>query len=210
MPCDPIRWRVSPFERTTRICETLSSVMRRVYSSSRFVARMARIIVRSGSEAFGAVPRSACKTAVSANGRERARTLAPIRQAGGHWFKPSTAHLSLSRTGFRGERESPDAAGGTILCEAVFVNTVLARLAPPATPREIERHRGGGGSQASSLTARFNRREHPVQNLWRVLAARTASSGTQGRGMPELRRFTAVRHLWPPEARPSRRLLRQE
>jgi len=42
-----------------------------------------------------------------------------VRQAGGHWFKPSTAHLSLSRTGHRDERDDPDAAGGTILCEAV-------------------------------------------------------------------------------------------
>jgi hypothetical protein len=58
------------------------------------VATMATLDVRSGLEPFRGSSELPCKSAVSANRAERARMAASIRQAGGHWFEPSTAHLT--------------------------------------------------------------------------------------------------------------------
>ena len=62
----------------------------------------------------------------------------------------------------------------------------------------------GGRFRSSSLTLslaiRCSSRGHPVQNLRRVLAARAASSGPQGRGMSELWRLTSLRYVRSPEA----------
>ena len=54
------------------------------------------VAVRSFSE-------NPCKQAVSAHSSERPRTPAPSRQAGGHWFEPSSAHLM--NTGIAASRD---------------------------------------------------------------------------------------------------------
>ena len=56
------------------------------------MARMARIAVRSGSFRRSVAGRIRLNHAVWANASELTRTAAPNRQAGGHWFEPSTAH----------------------------------------------------------------------------------------------------------------------
>jgi hypothetical protein len=53
---------------------------------------MARFGVRSGSLNRSLETVIALNGAVSANQRELTRTVAASRQAGGHWFEPSTAH----------------------------------------------------------------------------------------------------------------------
>ena len=58
------------------------------------MARMARIGVRSSSLKRSVGSRISLNQAPWANARELARTVAPNRQAGGHWFEPSTAHKS--------------------------------------------------------------------------------------------------------------------
>jgi hypothetical protein len=56
--------------------------------------------------------------AVSAHPGEQARTVAPSRQAGGHWFEPSTAHqIVVSQTNTRG-----------VFLAGVVVEGVLPRL----------------------------------------------------------------------------------
>src|SRR6266540_6932830 len=57
------------------------------------VARMARIGVRSRSLKLSVATRILLNHAASAHPSELTRTPAP-RQAGGHWFEPSTAHIS--------------------------------------------------------------------------------------------------------------------
>jgi hypothetical protein len=61
-------------------------------SAASRVARMSRFGVRSGSVGRSLEGVIRHNQAVEANGRERVRTPAPSRQAGGHWFEPSTAH----------------------------------------------------------------------------------------------------------------------
>jgi hypothetical protein len=57
------------------------------------MATMATLSVRSGARRPFDARRIPRNRAVRANLSEQARTAAPDRQAGGHWFEPSTAHL---------------------------------------------------------------------------------------------------------------------
>jgi hypothetical protein len=57
------------------------------------VATMATFGVRSRSLKRSLAPVIPLNHALSANHSEPTRTAAPSRQAGGHWFEPSTAHL---------------------------------------------------------------------------------------------------------------------
>jgi hypothetical protein len=67
---------------------------------------MATFGVRSGSLDRFAAGRVPLNHAAWANQSEQARTVAPTRQAGGHWFEPSTAHSDTS-----GSREPLSYAG---------------------------------------------------------------------------------------------------
>jgi hypothetical protein len=61
------------------------------------VATMATFGVRSRSLKRSLAPVIPLNHALSANHSEPTRTAAPSRQAGGHWFEPSTAHLESPR-----------------------------------------------------------------------------------------------------------------
>jgi hypothetical protein len=63
------------------------------------VATMATLSVRSGSLRPFNAEWFPLNDAAWANLSEQARTAAPSRQAGGHWFEPSTAHLRKPRLG---------------------------------------------------------------------------------------------------------------
>src|SRR5437870_7377777 len=61
---------------------------------------MARIGVRSRSLGRSLVRKIPFDHAVLASRSERVRTPGPNRQAGGHWFEPSTAHRKALHKGF--------------------------------------------------------------------------------------------------------------
>ena len=69
-------------------------------SSAEMLARMARIGVRSRSLKRSVAEWIPLNHAPWANASELTRTAAPNRQAGGHWFEPSTAHRKALHKGF--------------------------------------------------------------------------------------------------------------